>query len=672
MVFLFLRQLRGLLSGIWGKGMKRVYFFCFLVMVPVLFLSTYPFAFEHVLIWDDWVWINNSSIEHFNVPVQLGFWWLGKLNQFLYDTGSANTILFLIAFISHVLTAFVGLSFIKKINILPRYCEFCWFFIYLVFPCMSISYTNSVAFYNLYVLLFYAGSYLLFFGERTVSFILSLFFLFFSFSLASLVFGYASLLILYVCYVDNKNKSLYSFFCYFKPNYLFDSVRSAYNKIKYKIFILFILPFLFYAFKKIWPLFYVIEKKSNPYGYYNLPDFEALYKVPYHLILSLFKLIAEMLYYPYFDFNSVSLIAVIALFLFSFSLSRPRVSGFSEVGINYGNNKFVLLSSIIVVIVSILFPYSLVGKYPTLSDMQEARHLIPTFPLFLVVALFFIDYFLSFLPKIGICKKYSALIVSFVICSTSAASAVSASGRIWFDEMARRDLVSAIKDSGLESQLWIFNDSRSRAVNRKIWNYEYTGYLIDAFGGRDHLGVSTAEYVTWKVPILLLSDDWFKRRYNIEDFDGIGDSYVEIMAQNLKPLTDSYIELSFFSSLLSKRGMKFRNLYHYVMQKEHICVPSFYDAANNDTFKEIVLKNFALKSVRDSSSDDISEDMYDFGICGSALLNNIINGNVNLKMSDNGKIVYSIPLSGYDLVYAAQNCTSSLDVENNRLIIEGR
>lgn len=489
------------------------------LVIFLLFFACYFSLSNPGYFWDDWVWIFKGKDEAIRIGRELGIWWGG------YATYAINMLPHPALFIRwFVLVFWLATSyFVAKFLVSEGWMEeplaFILALLHAITPVALVRYQTSVAFYCFYLACFWFGVivYTRFRGSCCKWLSLPLFF--FSFYLNSLLVIYC-LLIVYI-FIRYQLGTRYVVCSWRDAARLIRNERKALQTVfwqellvffrSHKVF--FLLPVFFYAVKSATTL------HSQMYADYNVIQFSDL-------VLNFFQIL------PYF-FKSVH--DVLAVAIFNSSLKGFLIAG----AISYilifrafrGQELFVpevakagimIFASLVLGFFSIL-PYVLVGKPPILSSYYESRHILPAMPALLLFILGGVNLSLAYINQ-GVLRKHLGYFMVSVLLSLFSMASMFIGADVWKDWLRQDAIISYVKnqkEAFADVGTFIFVDSTSgyRIGGRQIWNYEYTGNVITAKGGRSSLGVDSNEYRAWGNNEFLLYDDFYRERYNIPQYD---------------------------------------------------------------------------------------------------------------------------------------------------------
>lgn len=513
------------------------------------------FFTNQILIWDDLVWFNSSIEQLRDVANQLGFWWLAGVNEWIYTLDNPNIFLTAVGFFSHLVAIYFIGALLLRLDVLDEMQSVFWVACCIFSPFLLIRYTNSVAFYNLYLAMFSLALYFHISFKSVLLKILSAILFFASFSLQSLIPAYFLFIIFStkkdIEYIkDNALEALASLFSKKgSPGLAIKNITQyLWTTLKSRI-LYFILPFLFIAVKSFAPAPTATE---NPYTTYNVPKLDFILTGPF---VSIFDMIKDLLRIPVHSIRETTTFTLLASSLMVFTLifiaakilkitPKPRDSQ------NHGNlknNVFYLM-----VLATVLYwPYVLVGKAPVLSSFTDARHMLTAQPvMYAIIMIVMSELSRKVGPYLKMPNLLSFLSLSFFTIFIFGKTLTEGSN-IWWHHIVDNFIVERLKKTENSEKLWIFDANQYNALSHLPYNYEYTGLLIKAFGGKDNFGISKDEYLAWNQPVDLLREPYFKERYNIIDYVHT-DSFNEVIISQIKPMTPTKLLIIY---LLVKHGV---------------------------------------------------------------------------------------------------------------------
>ena len=514
---------------------------CLPIAIFAVFGSTLLVVTNPGYFWDDWVWIFHDSAENIQIGKELGVWWGGYLTTIINGLPSPSIAMRITALVAWIVTGATVAVLLHRHARVTRMTAFQFFLIYCATHVAMIRFLTSVALYNVYIAAFWLGAAVLLGARRSVlRRWLGLVLLFFSFYLNSLILLY-SLLVALIVFSEVRPTLTFAENPLSAPGWtklyriravacaLFAQARPALLDFGRKNVSLLALPIVFVVVKRL------TTAKSELYGSYNAIDA--------HLVLSAigtsFTLVRPVLR----DFfavtlRSVPLAALIASTLICFGLLRllPRRAARSpwrEIGLQLVLGLLFFAAAI--------YPYVVVDKTPNLTSFYDARNILPAVAAIDLILLALIDLLdRAFAPVPFLARYGRDLLLGFVL-ATSISGGVVTGINLWHDwlrQTATIDFLREHRDQLRDDRTFVFDDQStlSRIGDRTIWNYEYTGNLIRAFGGRDHFGVSISEYVQWPKNVALLSNKVLRRRFNIRDYDFRKPHVIVTMKDGAMPL----------------------------------------------------------------------------------------------------------------------------------------
>lgn len=474
--------------------------------------------------WDDWVWIFHDAAENIQIGKELGIWWGGYATTFINSLPSPALAMRATAFVAWVASAVaIALTLHRRMR-MSGMESFQFFLIYCATHVALIRFLTSVALYNVYIAAFWIGAALLLVGPRSwKTRPIALLLLFFSFYLNSLIVLYALVVVLMALeHVGNRVGTLLAstsapggwrlsrFQATFRA--LIAQSSQPLREFARNNWALLALPVVFLVIKRLTTV------QSLLYGNYN-----AIHgNLAFSAIGQSFATIRPVLR----DFfataaQSVHPIALVLSALVCFGLLRllPRPTHRHSL-----QAIFVQLALGLVFFAAAVYPYIIVDKAPELRSFYDARNAMPAIAGLDVILLALINLLDRGFAYIPVLRRFGRdLLVGYVIGASLCASVATGIGlwRDWFRQTATIDYLRVHRDEIRNDKTFVFDDksTSTRFDNRMIWNYEYTGNLIRAFGGRDHLGISVNEYAKWPPKVGLLINPVVRRRFNIRDYD---------------------------------------------------------------------------------------------------------------------------------------------------------
>lgn len=497
---------------------------CLPITILAVFGSTALVVSNPGYFWDDWVWIFHDSAENIQIGKELGVWWGGYLTTFINGLPSPSIAMRITALVAWIVTGATVAILLHRHTRVTRIQAFQFFLIYCATHVAMIRFLTSVALYNVYIAAFWLGAAALLASRRSVFMRwIALILLFFSFYLNSLILPYG-LLVAILALAEVRSsitipKDLIDARGWDKltrlvpaAHKLFVQANAPLRKFAHSNLSLLALPIVFVLVKKLTTV------KSLLYGSYNAVDT--------HLLLSSigtsFKLVRPVLR----DFFATTLHSVPpALLLVStlacFVLLRllPRDAARTP-----WRDTFLHLALGLLFFAAATYPYVLVDKSPELMSFYDARNILPAVAALDLILVALINALDRAFAHVIVLRRYGRdLLLGFVL-ATSISGGVLTGINLWHDWLRQVVTISYLRehrDELRDYRTFVFDDKStfSRIGDRQIWNYEYTGNLIRAFGGRDRFGVSVMEYVKWPKNVQLLTNKVLRRRFNIRDYD---------------------------------------------------------------------------------------------------------------------------------------------------------
>lgn len=477
------------------------------------------------LFWDDWVWWFQSPESNIQIGKELGIWWGGYLSNAIYGATNPVLVLRLMALFSWIVSA-IAFSYVAARTLRLDVRESIELFL-LIAVCHIglIRFINSVALYNVYIMSFWLGAALLakFSFSPRLS-LLSLPFFFFSFYLNSFLSVYVLILAALFFYCAGGNFITLSKWASIPTDWrLFrQHVRTFLSEL-YSVARGNVVPFM----KRHWafvllPLVFIAQKRllavsSDFYGDYNSISAANAWTA----LSKTFSVLAQVLK-DYFHQLSHDVppgwiaIAAVAAFLAILVLPRQKQ--------NVVRRQIMhrLLVAVTLAYFAVL-PYVVVNKPPNVRDFYESRHILVAIPalMLFVHALLFSTAGAYSRGKWFAGLTRSAILALLIGASVGASTLVAFRlWKDWYRQIAILDHLKRNADSLMNARLFIFEDLVPMKIgDRKIWNYEYTGMLVRAFGDRSRMGVSLQEYQSWPKKIALLNNGKMKERFNMSGFN---------------------------------------------------------------------------------------------------------------------------------------------------------
>lgn len=497
---------------------------CLPIAILAIFGSTALVVCNPGYFWDDWVWIFHDSAENIQIGKELGVWWGGYLTTIINALPSPSIAMRITALVAWIVTGATVAVLLRRYARVSRTTAFQFFLIYCATHVALIRFLTSVALYNVYIAAFWLGAAILLASRRSPFMRwIALVLLFFSFYLNSLVLLYGLLVALLVL-AEIRPRVTMPQNVFAAPGWskltqlrthayqVFAQARPALVDFARNNVSLLALPVVFVLVKK------VTTVKSQLYGSYNAIDA--------HLVLSSvvksFTLVRPVLR----DFFGTTLHAVppavlIISTLICFALLRLLPRGATRAP---WRDTGLQLALGLLFFAAATYPYVVVDKTPDLRSFYDARNILPAIAALDLILLALIDALDRGFAHVPVLKRYGRdLLVGYVL-ATSISGGIFTGINLWHDwlrQTATMKYLREHRDELRNYRTFVFDDQStlSRIGDRTIWNYEYTGNLIRAYGGRDHFGISLSEYVQWPKNVPLLTNKVLRRRFNIGDYD---------------------------------------------------------------------------------------------------------------------------------------------------------
>lgn len=500
---------------------------CLPIALLAIFGSTALVVSNPGYFWDDWVWIFHDSAENIQIGKELGIWWGGYLTTIINGLPSPSIAMRITALVAWIVAGAALAVLLHRHARVTRIQAFQFFILYCATHVAMVRFLTSVALYNVYIAAFWLGALLLLasHGHRSVlTRWIALVLLFFSFYLNSLILLYALLVALLAFGAVRPQLALpaASLAAARWQDKLTGLAQAGLSlamqaKVPLRDFArrnvsLLALPIVFVLVKRL------TTAKSDLYGSYNA--------IEAHLVLSSigksFSLVRPVLR----DFFAATLRTVppvwlIVSTLVCFVLLRllPRSAERTA-----WRDTFLHLALGIVFFAAATYPYVVVDKAPDLLSFYDARNILPAVAALDLILLALINVLDRAFAHVPVLSRFGRDLVLGFVLATSISGGIFTGINLWHDWLRQTATIAYLRDHRDElrdDRTFVINDktTKSRIGDRIIWNYEYTGNLISAFGGRDRFGVSIDEYVHWPRGVALLTNAVLRRRFNIRDYD---------------------------------------------------------------------------------------------------------------------------------------------------------
>lgn len=503
-------------------------------LLPLLFLAVLlgpiPFILNPGLFWDDWVWKYTDPAEHIRIGRQLGIWWAGYLSQLINGSEQTALISRLIAFVGWIAGAGGFSATLFALRVLPARETLFVFLAICSCHLAVIRFVESMAMANAYIGSFWVACAILAHNPARRSWrIVSMSFFLFSFHLNSMLFLYGLPLAALLYRHWRQTEAV-------RPPSQAPSVsiwrnsslqRAAFLGALPKLITSFAirnagflsLPFVFILLIKVPSLVLSVffTDTSRIYSNYNAIDPTAAFSA----LLGSVKLAKELIFQYLGSLTTMRPVFFIGLLiLFSAAMAvLPRS--------NIAPSRTKCLSLIAagaVLVVAGIYPYVLVDKPPKPFDFYESRHILVAVPGLVLIWISLIALIPAFAPaKLLPAARWIQSIIVACLLSASTCSLLLQGFDLfkdWMQHDATAQFLRRNRDSFAQYKTFVFDDAGGyRIGNRYIWNYEYTGGLIEVFGGKDRFGLSVQEYSTLPPDVPLLRFKNFRERYNIKDYE---------------------------------------------------------------------------------------------------------------------------------------------------------
>jgi len=515
---------------------------CLPIAILAVFGSTALVVSNPGYFWDDWVWIFHDSAENIQIGKELGVWWGGYLTTIINGLPSAAIAMRITALVAWVLTGATVAIVLHRHARVTRIQAFQFFLIYCATHVALIRFLTSVALYNVYIAAFWLGATILLARHRAALWRwIGLVLLFFSFYLNSLILMYGLVVALIAlaeirpCVAMPTNplgapEGRWLTQLRVAAQAIVAQATPALRGFARRNVSLLALPIIFVLVKKLTTV------KSQLYGSYNSIDA--------HLVLSSIGTSFRLLRPVLRDFFATTLRSVppawlIISTLACFVLLRLLPRGAQRTP---WRDTLLHLALGIGFFVAATYPYVVVDKTPDLMSFYDARNILPAVAALDLILLALINALDRAFARVPVLKRYGRDLLLGYVLATSIAGGIVTGINLWHDWLRQTAVMNYLHDHRGELRdyrTFVFDDKStlSRIGDRMIWNYEYTGNLIRAFGGRDHLGVSVAEYSNWPQNVPLISNKVLRRRFNIRDYDFRAPHVIVTIKNGVVPLT---------------------------------------------------------------------------------------------------------------------------------------
>ena len=531
--------------------------------LPLLILAalagTWLIILNPGMYWDDWVWVFQPPEAHLEVGRELGVWWSGYFNNFIYSFQNSVFILRMIAFVGWCVGAFCFTWVIKRVlSLTTREALEIGALIIASQACL-IRFLNSTAFYNVYFMSFWIGVAIFIYAYHWKYIrLLSIPFFLFSFYLNSFLVVYCggilAIFLIYLLQQDIKGNQfvpqkefLKNLIANTKKVYLYPIatwLKIIRNFIvSLNIFIL--LPGVFFVVTKL------MTTQSKLYGSYNHIEGGLIFGSFFQAIPLFFKVFNA--YFALYErvpalwilFFTVLIYACLLLIQKqNVELTWPRIL-----------RKFFLALAIFSLSIA---PYLIVKKPPDLRDFYESRHGLIAIPAIILFIQGILDLILKIVSKRLASTNWIRDCIFALLMGCSIASSNIFAMQLWGDWLRQSAIMHFLADNKniLEpaNLFIIYDNSVNKIGNRKVWNYEYTGNVHQVMPNQSYFAIDHSELDSWPPNVPLVHDNELKKRFLMSDFEfNEQTSIVALMVENTAmkfnkhefvKLAKSYISLS--------------------------------------------------------------------------------------------------------------------------------
>lgn len=520
--------------GVFGDSNQSLNWLTRLRSLPILLFALFGgsslFLVNPGLFWDDWVWVHKSGAEHVRIGQELGVWWAGYLSSFIFELHNPVVSMRILAFVAWLVAA---LAFVYSL-MLRRIVDFveAVFIVALLasVPLAMIRFLVSLAMYNVYIACFWIGMAIL--AKRGLwgpsAFLAAAFFLF-SFHLNSLLLPFVLFFVAMFLREQFRYASLGR--SLMRPRFSFARVSPIGVRDKIVAFLraallfakrnaLFVaLPFVFILVVRL-PSMLIVRSENikSIYSDYNSLSganiIDAVWTSVTYLLtfLSGFFTLGAALSSTF----KISLMVCIALVMILPFISLGAVATFERL------RKQTIIG--IVLFLSSIMPYLLVGKPPQLGSFYDERNIMPALPGLALLAVALVTAAARLLMGSSVYGARVRNLALAILVGLGVSGQFNLGvdfGRDWMRQVAIINDLHLHKNELEKFDTIIIRDAShdSRIQERHIWAYEYTGMAVSAFGKKDKLMVPLAEYAGWAADVAMLHDPYYRTRYNLQDFD---------------------------------------------------------------------------------------------------------------------------------------------------------
>ena len=475
------------------------------------------------MFWDDWVWVFQSSESNHQIGLELGVWWSGYVNDYVYGLKDSVFFLRCLALVGWSIGTLAFTLAIKKLLALTSRDTIEIAALILASQACLIRFLNSAAFYNIYFMAFWLGVaiFVYCYSSRYLR-LLAIPFFFFSYYLNSFIVVYlGGVLALFVIYLLQRDhlenpfipqKDLLKNLTLKLKKIVSYRVRDWISCIQtfileFNIFLF--LPFIFFFITKL------LTVESKLYGTYNKVDSGLIFGSLFKAIPLFFKSIKA--YFLLYNHVPIAWVLFFAIIIYLVSLLLLKES--PEFTWPKLVKKYLL--ALILFIFSIA-PYLIVKKPPDLLDFYESRHgliAIPAIILFIQASLDLIQKLLTkWVRRVNTLRN---IVFAMLMGYSLAASNVFAMNLWgdWIRQSAIMNYLDAHQDTLKPVNLFVMYDFSTLMIGkRSIYNYEYTGNVHQIFTGQNRFAISSKELGSWPANVPLVQEPELKKRFLINDF----------------------------------------------------------------------------------------------------------------------------------------------------------
>ena len=517
----------------------------FLRQLPLALLALLAGSIVYVanpgFFWDDWVWIHQEPAENIRIGKELGIWWAGYLSNAIYRTSEPVLLLRLVSLIAWAVSAGAVVYMLRLRNVIDKTESLLVFALLCATHIAGVRFLNSVAMYNVYIASFWLGcAFLVARPDKIWARLVAAFFFFFSFHLNSMLVVYG--LVFALLFAEDIRRALKAesedqlvegglsrpLSYWFKPA-PYVAIGEATRRVGLpglvqfirSNFLFIILPFLFYGSVKMVSLAMstVLSSQQRIYSDYNSIKLGGVLKAFVEIPKSFLSTLRQYFMLILDAVPPILMLPFVAAAIACVLLIR-RSGRFPT----WHVVRFQFLMGFLLYAAAI-YPYLLVGKPPVLFDFYEARNVLPAVPGLVLTILAAINTGAILVYRVLPAATLPLRNLAFAVVVGLVLSCQFVLGTDLMKDWIRQEAIASFATSR-KAELDRFGtilmaDSSTgfRANGRKIWNYEYTGLMINVFGAQTKLGISTDEFQSWPVKVPLLHDPIFRKRYNLSQHD---------------------------------------------------------------------------------------------------------------------------------------------------------